>query len=134
MPKLNNPAGMTLIELLIVLVIVSVLSTIAIPQFRGMINRTKIATAEHSLQQTMRGIWFYQTENDSLCFPTSDMINSYDDLRDIVLEYIGSLPAPEEADFVFVSYTATDTSFVLTATAKDRDNTVIFGSNTGITH
>ncbi len=127
-----NNAGMTLIELLIVLVIISLLSAIAIPQFRGMIDRTKVSTAEHSMQQASRGIWFYQTENDSLTFPDSDMINSYSDLQDIVREYIGSLPEEGAADFIFVSYSATDTSFTLVARAKDRDETVITCTNLGI--
>ena len=130
----NNNAGMTLIEILVVLVIISILATIAIPQFRGMINRTKLSTAEHSLQQAMRGIWFYQTQDDSLTFPNSDMINSYSDLQDIVREYIGSLPEENTADFRFVSYAATDTSFILVGRAKDRDETVITGTNLGISH
>lgn len=130
----NNNAGVTLIELLVVLVIISILSAIAIPQFRGMIDRTKISTAEHSMQQAMRGIWFYQTQDDSLTFPDSDMINSYSDLQDVVLEYIGSLPEENIADFRFVSYSATDTSFILVARAKDRDETVITGTNLGINY
>jgi len=128
----SNNAGMTLIELLVVLVIVAILSAIAIPQFRGMIDRTKVSTAEHSVQQAMRGIWFYQTEDDSLSFPDSDMINSYSDLQDIVREYIGSLPEEDAADFGFVSYSATRTSFILVVRAKDRDETVITGTNLGI--
>lgn len=130
----NNNAGVTLIELLVVLVIISILSAIAIPQFRGMIDRTKISTAEHSMQQAMRGIWFYQTQDDSLTFPDSDMINSYSDLQDVVLEYIGSLPEENIADFRFVSYSATDTSFILVARAKDLDETVITGTNLGINY
>lgn len=130
----NNNAGVTLIELLVVLVIISILSAIAIPQFRGMIDRTKISTAEHSMQQAMRGIWFYQTQDDSLTFPDSDMINSYSDLQDVVLEYIGSLPEENIADFRFVSYSVTDTSFILVARAKDRDETVITGTNLGINY
>lgn len=130
----NNNAGVTLIELLVVLVIISILSAIAIPQFRGMIDRTKISTAEHSMQQAMRGIWFYQTQDDSLTFPDSDMINSYSDLQDVVLEYIGSLPEENIADFRFVSYSVTDTSFILVARAKDLDETVITGTNLGINY
>ena len=130
----NNNAGMTLIEILVVLVIISILSAVAIPQFRGMIDRTKVSTAEHSLQQAMRGIWFYQTQNDSLCFPNSDLINSYSDLADVVREYIGSLPEEDAADFRFISYSATDTSFILVAWAKDRDETVITGTNLGTSY
>jgi prepilin-type N-terminal cleavage/methylation domain-containing protein len=129
----NNTAGMTLIELLIVLVIVSVLSAVAVPQFRGMVDRARISTAEHSVQQASRGIWFYQTENDSLSFPDSDMINSYSDLQDVVREYIGNLPEEDDADFTFISYSASDTSFTLVASAKDRDATVITCTNLGIT-
>ncbi len=125
---------MTLIEILVVLVIISILSAIAIPQFRGMIDRAKVSTAEHSVQQALRGIWFYQTQNDSLTFPDSDMINSYSDLQDVVLEYIGSLPEENVADFRFVSYSATDTSFILMARAKDGDETLITGTNLGINH
>ncbi len=125
---------MTLIEILVVLVIISILAAIAIPQFRSVIDRTKISVAEHSVQQALRGIWFYQTQNDSLTFPDSDMINSYSDLQDVVREYIGSPHEGTVADFRFASYSATDTSLIRVAWAKHRDQTVITGTNLGISH
>jgi prepilin-type N-terminal cleavage/methylation domain-containing protein len=126
--------GMTLIELLIVLVIVAILAAMAIPRFNNMVDKTKISSAETELKHATDGLWFYKTENDSLAFPVSSLITDYNTLRALVADYIGWLPEEANAKFTFVSYTADDTSFTLRARAKDMDRTLLESSLNGIIH
>lgn len=134
MPRRSDPtSGMTLIELLIVLVIVAILSAIAIPRYATIKDRAKVSAAESDLYQAMRGIWLYQTENDSLHYPETDMITDHVQLRQVVRDYIGLIPSQENSNFEFISYAADDTSFVLVARAKDSKRTILTGGIGGIT-
>ncbi|MFO7768466.1 MAG: prepilin-type N-terminal cleavage/methylation domain-containing protein [bacterium] len=131
--RIDPAGGMTLIELLVVLVIVAVLTAIAIPRYSTIKDRARISAAETDLYQAMRGLWLYQTENDSLHHPETDMITNHQQLRQVVRDYIGLIPNEENSNFVFVSYAADDTSFTIVARAKDSRSTILTGSMDGIT-
>lgn len=126
--------GFTLIEILISLVIVALLAAIAIPQYRSITDKSRVAAAEYELALAMRGIFMYQTTNDSMAFPTADMIQNYEDLRLVVSSFIGMPPREEDSRFTFVSYTADDTSFTLIARARDSDRTTMTMTNDRISH
>lgn len=125
---------MTLIELLVVLAFIAILASISIPRFKDMVDRAKLSAAEQELSIATRGIWFYQTQNDSLHFPDTVMINSYQDLRVTVKDYVDWPPEESRAKFTFVSYASDDTSFTLIILARDSDRTQITATNLGVSH
>ncbi len=134
MPKLKDTEAFTLIELLVVLVIVALLAAVAIPRFNDMATKAKISAAEQELDLSVQGLFYYKTENDSSSFPPTSLITSYEDLRQVVAEYIGWLPTEADAAYTFTSYAGADTGFTLSAKAKDADRTVLVATHLGITH
>ena len=72
--------GVTLIELLIVLAIISTLSAIAVPTFQAYIDKTRVTRAMADIQMISLEISAYQAENDAV--PASLAEVGYDTLRD----------------------------------------------------
>ena len=132
--RTRRESGMTLVELLIVLVIIGILATVAIPRFNDMINKGKVSAAEQELKHATNGLWYYKTENDSLSFPATTMITTYESLMDVCRPYVGTLPSAENARFSFVSYASTDSAFTLIVRARDQDRTEMTATNRGITY
>ena len=130
--RVRSESGVTLIELLLVLVIVGILAAVAIPRFNNMINRGKVSAAEQEVKHATNGLWYYKTENDSLSFPASSMITSYDDLLEIIRPYVGSLPPAGNARFTFISYTGADSTFSLVVRARDQNRTQITATHRDI--
>lgn len=134
MEVFKRSEGMTLIELLIVLVVVAIISSMSIPRFTNMVNKTKVTAAETELKHAQDGIQYYSTENDSMAYPVTSLITSYTELNSVVAPFIGALPPESTAKFSFVSYTGGDTSFALRVRAKDQDRTLLEANQNGIIH
>lgn len=57
-------SGFTLIELLIVIVIIGILATIAIPQYQKMVDRSRLAEGFSMVEAIKRAISMYRLENN----------------------------------------------------------------------
>lgn len=69
--KINNEAGFTLVEMLVVVVILSVLAGIILPRFTGRTKDAKKAAAKIDITEGLsKALELYEIDNDS--FPASE--------------------------------------------------------------
>jgi len=59
----RSSSGFTLMELLIVVIVVGILATIALPQFRNMVNRARMAEARNTVGAILTAELAYFQEN-----------------------------------------------------------------------
>ena len=80
MKTLKNHSGFTLIELMIVIVIIGILASIAIPKFMGATDKAKLVEFKPVLQQAVTLYNAYYQENDTYKTPTGDISNGNSDI------------------------------------------------------
>lgn len=71
----------TLIELLIVLVIIGILATLAIPRYQGMVIKAQGAEAMTALRSLADAVWSYKTETGD--FPRKDVEGPFPTVLDV---------------------------------------------------
>lgn len=90
---LKSEAGFTLVELLIVLMVLGILATIAIPRFADMKGKANLVKAKTELKQVQTALELYYAENSA--YPADDAafkaaLDDYvlnDDLTDYAFTY-----------------------------------------------
>lgn len=63
---MQKKSGFTIIELLIVVIIIGVLATMAVPQFAKAVEKTKMGKAQNMITLINKAQAMYYAENDSL--------------------------------------------------------------------
>ena len=62
-----NKKGFTLIEILVVVLIIGILASIALPQYRRAVTKAKVASVLPLLRAWSQALMVYKLENDSYC-------------------------------------------------------------------
>ena len=63
--KRARAAGFTLMELLIVVIIVGILASVALPQFGRMTRRARVSEAQNMVAAILTAEWLYYQENSA---------------------------------------------------------------------
>ena len=69
--QLKNELGFTLIEILVVLAIIGVLTTIALPNFMGARQRARDAVRKSDIRQIQKALELYKNDQVPPAYPTS---------------------------------------------------------------
>jgi type IV pilus assembly protein PilE len=107
--NVKSRAGLTLIELLMVIVIVGVLAAIAIPMYSGYMQRARRADAKTALEQVRAAQEMWRAEKGSYCFDAS---------AEATLRTTMGAPATAVSNYYTWSFTVKNaTAFTARATA-----------------
>jgi type IV pilus assembly protein PilE len=102
--------GFTLVELLIVVIVVAILATFAIPQYLKAVERAKEGKAKHAMSLIASGQKMYRAENDAYTAVAAGghdaALGSYVELADV----------DADSDWSYATASAAADTFTITAT------------------
>ncbi len=85
---LRNKKGFTLVELIVVIAVLGILASIAVPRFSGVKESAKLAVDEQTVELMKKGIELYYAEHD--VYPSSTK-----EAKDAIHKVLDEIPAPQ---------------------------------------
>ena len=108
--------GFTLIELLIVVIVIAILATFAIPQYLTAVERAKEAKARHNLSVIMQAEKMCRAVNDSyVAIDDTPHGNNCTSATDTLGTYVEMLDIDSDPDWTYSSSNVTASTITLTA-------------------
>jgi len=108
--------GFTLIELIVVVIIIAILSTFAVPQYLKVVERAKGGKARHNMSLIAQAEKMYRAENDTYINAGSGAANA------TLGQYVELSDVDADTEWTYVVSAATASAFTLTATRVDGAN------------
>jgi prepilin-type N-terminal cleavage/methylation domain-containing protein len=105
--------GFTLVELIVVVIIIGILATIAVPQYMKAVERSRGGKARSALTQIAKAEKMYSAENNGLYLAQTDALLAAGGLNDYV--EMTDIGAPADVDWQYDTTTGVGT-FTATAT------------------
>lgn len=106
-PILRNRSGMTLIELMVVVVIIGILGVIAVPTFVAYRNKSRVASVVASAESMRTALAGYAVTSPGNLYPLTDVVTDWEALRTIINANGGSMKSSLEQmqiiDFDYIS-------------------------------
>ena len=124
---LKREAGFTLIELIIIVAIIGMLATIAVPNFITYRNKCRVASAVGTGEGIRAALVSYAADSTGNLYPLAGSVTtSYSNLRTIVNRNGGTLPTTAaQVSFSTVAYASADGSnYTLTITTTIPDGLI----------
>ena len=120
----RSQRGFTLVELMIVVAVIGVLATIAVPLYTNMMGRARIAKAQADLRAIASAATIYQAHMGSIPAAVTDLTQTTTNAQNLTAgPFLGSVPAPPATWSYANLYSVNpDGTFTLTASG---DGTVL---------
>ncbi|MCZ6874968.1 MAG: prepilin-type N-terminal cleavage/methylation domain-containing protein [bacterium] len=90
-PILKNGSGMTIIELMVVVAIISILGVIAVPSFLAYRNKSRVAAVINTAESMRTALAGYAVSSPGNLYPLTDAAADWDALRQIINNNGGTL-------------------------------------------
>lgn len=129
---LKNRKGVTLIELLIVLITIGTLAAIAIPSYRYFLDLARLTTSISALDTVRKEMDAYLIDRGS--YPASIDFTDFTDQNGEHILNIINFDAVKNKVYSVDQYTVTANSYTLTAKAMDSKHTIVTVTPNGVTH
>ena len=128
--KIKNNKAYSLIELIIVMVVISILVGMVIPQYQGVLSKNRVRAARGVMESVRGAMEMYRANYDG--YPSTTQITNLNSVYSVLSPY---LPVTPNATFKgFVSYSTAiqvgtkPTTYTLSLTAKTTENSPVTAS------
>ncbi len=123
---LNKKKGFTLIELLIVIAVISILISIALPRFRGMQVEGNIAKAKGELRTLQTAVESYYIHNNNTYPDTGSaaLETALEDAVPNIIDYVPNDPFADD-DYVYVLGGTNDKFYIIYSVGPGGDGSAV---------
>jgi prepilin-type N-terminal cleavage/methylation domain-containing protein len=125
---MKGQKGFTLIELIIVIAIIAILAAVAIPNYLAFRDRANISAAKDALGSLRTALEAYAADT-GYYIPSGETTKT--DIDYLAPNYIDNI-AKLTGSWASETYAISKTDYTVTVTAKDRGNTQVVLTLTGI--
>ncbi len=119
-----NKKGFTLIELIVVVIVIGILATFAVPQYLKVVTRGKVAKAKNSLALIVRAEKMYRSKYDTYkaCTNNADLVTAADSLSN--QSEVGLNKLITDTDWTYTVPTGDVTTFIAQASGNTSDSAI----------